>query len=290
MEILFVASSDALREPDPEYIREWQAVEELGIRWHVFNYDALVKEDFEKAFRFLKPGSGRVVLYRGWILKEKEYQQLEAELEKCGYRLFTSAASYARTCYLPNYYEHIRDLTVPAVWHEGTNFRKAWQTAQTLGPAPYIIKDYVKSAKELWDKACFLPEGTTEEQFCAACRSLKKYRGDRFERGIVIRPFIPLHFLETSVFGSHPIFEEYRLFFLNGHIHSATAYGYAGGIHSDFSAYEHLGKLIDSPFFTADIARKADGGLVLIELGDGGVSGLPPNMDRLDFYRKIATE
>ncbi|WP_420082992.1 ATP-grasp domain-containing protein [Treponema primitia] len=46
-------------------------------------------------------------------------------------------------------------------------------------------------------------------------------------------------------------------------------------------------KTVQSNFFTMDIARKADGGLTIIELGDGQVSGLPQRADKTDFYGEI---
>lgn len=49
-----------------------------------------------------------------------------------------------------------------------------------------------------------------------------------------------------------------------------------------------IGHRIDSDFFTADIARTEAGDLVLIEINDGGVSGLPPAMHPDELYGLIA--
>jgi len=288
MEIIYPAFQDALREPDPSFQKEWEAAEELGLRWHVFDFEALIAGNFQRAFRFLRPGAGQTVLYRGWILKEAEYENLGRELQLRGYSLFTSTKAYANANYFPNYYEKIINLTPPAVWVAGVDFRQAWMKAKELGEPPYIIKDYVKSAKELWNEACYIPANASKSKFYDACRRLVKYRGDGFERGIVIRPYVPLRFLDDNPFGSQPIFEEYRLFFLNGSLFWTSAYDRVGGDHTDFSKFLSLGDSIDSPFFTADIARTADGDLILIELGDGCVSSLPPSVLRIQFYKKLA--
>jgi hypothetical protein len=288
IEFLFPAFCYALREPDPSFQKEWAAVDELGFPWHVYEFEALIAGNFERAFRFLKPGGGQTLLYRGWILKETEYRRLEQELGKRGYRLFTGTRAYALTAYLPNYHEKVRALTPPAVWSPGKNFHQAWRKAQELGPSPYIIKDYVKSAKELWDTACYIPPGVSEPQFIAACKALVAFLGDRFQRGVVVRPFVPPRFLDMSPFGPQPIFEEYRLFFLHGRLLWTSAYDYIGGKHDDFQPFLRLPQIIDSPFFSADIAKTETGEMILIELGDGGVSGLPPTVPRVDFYRKLA--
>jgi hypothetical protein len=36
-----------------------------------------------------------------------------------------------------------------------------------------------------------------------------------------------------------------------------------------------------------DIARQKDGELIIIELGDGQVAGLPDKVDRNEFYKQI---
>lgn len=51
--------------------------------------------------------------------------------------------------------------------------------------------------------------------------------------------------------------------------------------------FEKIAKQIDSNFFSMDIARKENGELTIIELGDGQVAGLPDKTDRNEFYRKL---
>jgi hypothetical protein len=42
---------------------------------------------------------------------------------------------------------------------------------------------------------------------------------------------------------------------------------------------------VDSPFFSVDVARRDTGELVVIELGDGGVFGMPPLIHPIVFTR-----
>ena len=140
--------------------------------------------------------------------------------------------------------------------------------------------------KERWDEACLVPEGASFEQFRRVCERLVELRGDRFERGFVVRKQVPLRFLEQSPFG-RPVFEEYRLFFFRGELVSSTIYDRVGGSLTEFARFHELGKRVPSPFFSADVGRMVSGELVLIELGDGGVSRLPPRLDIEAFYAKL---
>jgi hypothetical protein len=54
--------------------------------------------------------------------------------------------------------------------------------------------------------------------------------------------------------------------------------------------FQFLGGLIDSPFFTADVARLATGGHTVIEINDGGCSILPEQMDPRELYRTMLRE
>src|SRR5438105_1221227 len=81
----------------------------------------------------------------------------------------------------------------PLVPHDRDDrFEEAWEVAAELGPPPWIVKDHVKSAKEFWHRACFVPEGATHDQFVDICETLLEARGDRFERGFVVRKYLEL--------------------------------------------------------------------------------------------------
>jgi hypothetical protein len=50
-----------------------------------------------------------------------------------------------------------------------------------------------------------------------------------------------------------------------------------------------VAKKINCRFFTMDIAKVENGSWVIIELGDGQVSGLPDNADLYEFYYRLKT-
>ena len=281
----FLQRSEALQ--DINWAEEAEVAEELGYTTHSFDFDHFLEGSFEAALDGMPDGRGQTLVYRGWMMKEDEYADFESEMSSRGYVLQTNAYQYIDTLSLPTYFETIEDLTPPALWTWEADIESAWEMAQSLGPGPKIVKDHIKSAKEAWLEACFVPEDADYSQFKGICEELMERRGELFEKGFVVRPFVPLKQLGASWMG-FPIFDEYRLIFWKGEMILADAYSDLSGKLPDFSKFKTLGDRIDSPFFVADIARTEAGELILIELNDGGVAGLPPLSHPIDFYQAVA--
>ncbi len=102
---------------------------------------------------------------------------------------------------------------------------------------------------------------------------------------------------EELVFrGYHPesgmrLSEEYRAFFLGGKLVRLMEYwreatGGSGLTQSEREWLEELAERVPSNFFTIDIARKVDGSLIVMEVGDGQVSGIQDEMV-LEFYEEV---
>lgn len=286
MQLLFPCHPWARREPDPSWIAEAEAATAAGFTCHVFDFDRLLDGRIEGAFRFLASGGGPL-LYRGWIMKEAEYARLDAALRQRGYELITRPHQYAAACYLPNYFPKVAPIAAPAIWTTTTDLDAAWRIACSLGRPPWIVKDYIKSAKEHWADACFIRPDADRAEFDRVCGNLLEFHGDRFEGGFVFRPFLPLRFIEESAFG-YPEHEEYRLFFWRGQLLTAHAYHRSGPELARPERFAFLGGIIDSPFFTADLVALEGGPLLLLEMGDGGVCRLPPKLSPADFYRRLA--
>ncbi|HEY2342289.1 MAG TPA: ATP-grasp domain-containing protein, partial [Chthoniobacteraceae bacterium] len=157
------------------------------------------------------------------------------------------------------------------------------------GSPPYFIKDHAKSAKELWPKGCLVKAEEGIAGMRRGIEALREWRGDRFEGGIVVRPFTPLRYLEEHPVGG-PIYEEYRLFFFRSRLILRAWYGRAGGDLAALPDYSFLGERLLSPFFTADIVRTDAGDLRILEIGDGGYSALPPMASAREFYRAMLTD
>ena len=81
--------------------------------------------------------------------------------------------------------------------------------------------------------------------------------------------------------------DEYRLVFWDGRLVAHAPYYDVDTKLEAPDQFAFLGGLIDSPFFTADVARLARGGFTVIEINDGGCSILPEQMDPREVYRAV---
>jgi hypothetical protein len=89
---------------------------------------------------------------------------------------------------------------------------------------------------------------------------------------VVFREYVPI----KEVNG---VKQEYRLFFLDNELLISGPYweGQDSSVmfpEDMMEAARSLAHGIPSPFFTMDVAQLEDGGWTVIEIGDGGVSGL----------------
>lgn len=263
------------------------AAEELGIESYAIPLDPVVNGEPERALRRLPRPRHRTWLYRGWMLSEEEYTGLHEALSERGEDLVVDPESFAEATYVPSYAPLLGNHTAPTRWTEGEDIKEAWEAAQELGPPPWIVKDHVKSAKELWHRACFVPEGAVYEDFVDICERLLAARGDRFERGFVVKKFLDLATLPGWTPEQRRVTDEHRLVFWEGRLVAHAPYYDVDSALDNPRQFDFLGRTIGSPFFTADVARLAGGGYTVIEINDGGSSILPEQMDPRDFYRAV---
>ena len=290
MEVLFCYLNEAGSSQEIDWKEEADAAEEFGFQCHSFSFDLFLDGRLEAALDELPDGGGNQILYRGWLISEDDYGLLEDGLTAKGYQMVSGVHEYRETLLLPNYYELIEDLTPPALWTDEPDIDEAWELALQLGSGPWIIKDHIKSAKEAWLEACYIPAGADFDHFKQVCEELRDRREPNFTNGYVVRPYLPLKQLGVHWTGG-PVAEEYRLIFWEGELISCLPYHEIGaGENPDFSEYKVLGERIDSSFFVADIAITENGSPTLIELNPGGAAGFPPQMHPVEFYSLIAGE
>jgi hypothetical protein len=261
------------------------AAAELDLESFAIPLDAILDGNAEAALRFLPRPRERTWLYRGWMLSEEEYAELHEAVSARGEELVVDVESFADATYAPNYLPLLGKHTAPARWTESESIEEAWELAQELGPPPWVVKDHVKSVKEAWHRACFVPEGSSYEDFASVCENLLELRGDRFARGFVVKKFLELATLPGWTPEQRRVTDEHRLVFWNGKIAAHAPYYDVDATLPNVEQFAFLGRRIASPFFTADVARLADGGYTVIEINDGGCSTLPEQMDPRDLYR-----
>ena len=153
------------------------------------NITALASGDTGGALKFFGEAPAETVIYRGWILHPQEYATLHEALTARGCQVLTSPSAYRQGLLFPEYFPAISDCSFPAVWIAGYDARRALKVARQLGPPPYFIKDYAKSAKEIWPKGCVVDR---DRAMAPTIRALREFRGGQFAGGIVIRPLLRL--------------------------------------------------------------------------------------------------
>ena len=268
---------------DPDYEDEYRAAE--GHNCALFSYEALA----DGALKLYGQSISGLTIYRGWMMKPEMYRKLYDALEEKGIYLINTPAEYARYHLLPGWYEDFKDVTAASVWTIGSKKEDVLQAAKTL-EGSYIVKDYVKSRKHEWYDACFVKNIQNTSALETVVNNFITRQGEDLTGGIVLRKFEPLKQTGFHEQSGMPLSEEYRVFVYAGKILAIDDYW--GGIsgsglnESERRWISAIASRIRSSFVTIDIARRADGTLLVLELGDGQVSGLQ-QLGADEFYRRL---
>ena len=142
----------------------------------------------------------------------------------------------------------------------------------------YIVKDYVKSRKHEWYDACFIENVRDQAAVNRVVGNFIERQGADLVGGIVLRKYENLRQNGFHKQSKMPLSEEYRVFVYAGKILAVDNY-WSGASDIKFSVQEYrwiesIASRIKSNFVTVDLARKEDGTLIIMEFGDGQVSGL----------------
>jgi ATP-grasp domain, R2K clade family 3 len=192
-----------------------------------------------------------------------------------------------QSTYFPGYYPKIRDCSPAAVWTDTPDAYLAWTMARKLGDGPFVIKDHIKSAKHYWHEACFVPKGSGRENFERIAENLKIEQGKTFFRGFVVKQYVPLRSRGDSP-REYPMCEEYRLFFWKRQLLVASHYHRQPENLVDWSPFVGLAQRFDAPFFTMDVAQAETGNWIVVDMGAGECSSLPPSLEPTRFYSRLA--
>jgi len=258
---------------DPDYEEEWEAAGEAGFARALLDFEGLL------AGRPVPVPTDGPVLYRGWMLKPRDYARL------AGPNFVTTVEQYRHCHHLPEWYPALADVTPASVWTSELSL--AWETLQQLPAGPAIVKDFVKSCKHHWDEACFLPDTRDE----AACRRVVarflELQGADLNEGLVFREFCRLKPVGAHPASGMPLTEEYRLFCWDGAPFFQSRYWGEADYAGELPSFAELSGRVRSRFFTMDVARREDGDWIVMELGDAQVAGLPEGSSATDFYRAL---
>lgn len=285
--LLFPHEPFAPQRVDPEFTAEYEAARSVGFPTLFYDHEAVEAGDILAALRRIPPVEGpqRMVL-RGWMIPGEAYRVLHDGLAGRGYEPQTAPEAYEEAHYLPFAYGHIEGETARSEWISGDDAEAAWRMyADGFSGGDAIIKDWVKSAKARWREGCFIPAGTGEESFRRIYEVFRQERGRLFNRGVVLREFMPIVERGSDIRGL-PLVEETRLFFWRGEILVPPDRRSPSAL-DERARWEGIARKFASPFITIDVAYLTDGRWKIVEVGDGGVSGLPVGLDPQRFYASL---
>ena len=271
---------------DSEFVSEYDAARVIGFPTGLYDHEAVESGDPKAALRRLQDSyAHQRLILRGWMVPGEAYAGLHAQLVAKGYLPQTSPGDYEQAHYIPFAYPQTEGHTPRSAWIEGDDVDAAWDMYQDFRDGDAIIKDWVKSAKSRWKDGCYIPAGTDEDRFREIYRVFREERSKLFNRGVVLREFMPIVERGSDIRGL-PIIEETRLFFWKGQI-IVRPKGRSPSPLDELPRWEMIASRFSSPFITIDVAHLTDDTWKIVEVGDGGVSGLPMGLDPERFYGSL---
>lgn len=122
-------------------------------------------------------------------------------------------------------------------------------------------------------------------------RRFLEVQGPDLNEGLVFREYVELEPFAGQTRAGLPLTKEARIFFLDGQPLATLDYwpdGGYGDTRPPLDEFTAIAGTIPSRFFTMDVALRTNGECIIVELGDGQVSGLPDQADATEFYRRLS--
>lgn len=271
------------RRPDEDYEAEYIAAQDNGNNVALFSY-----EDLEQGKLSLYGDEIKgLTIYRGWMMKPDMYRTFYEQCKKNDIILINDPTRYKECHLLPSWYDKVFPNTARSIWTDDNDIDKAVAMLAELD-SDSIVKDYVKSRKHEWYEACFVPKNRESAE--KVIRTFVERQGENLVGGIVLREFLKLKQAGYHKQSGMPISEEYRVVIALGKVISVSAYweGQSEGELDRIGIFAlECTQKVRSNFYTIDVAVKSNGDLVIMEVGDGQVSGLQEETVE-NYYEKMS--
>lgn len=281
--ILFPSEEDKLSAnafPIDDLLRaEWEAVQHThGLRGSLFNSGAYLRGNQLKVWPPMD-GQPALCIYRGWMLKPQQYRALHNDLMAFNLQLIHSPEQYERFHLFPNVYPLLQSATPKTIWFENADEVDPAKIKATF--SRFMIKDYVKSVKGS-PFPTFFTNDISDAELLQRVHEFIDLRSTLFTGGLVFKEFVDLKFYDGAP-------NEYRAFYLNGSLLSLSrnANQYSTCPAPPQQMIERFASL-PGRFYTVDFAELSDGTWIVIEAGDGQVSGLSPGQNVNRFFEEIS--
>ena len=275
--ILFPSSYFDINKVDEDLEQEYQSVLSTGFfDIVIFSYDKWFNDGVIKLNKEVETMTSAV--YRGWMMKPKQYEAFYNRLSERNIHLETDPESYELMHIFPNVYSKFGEDT--AYMEVFPLYSKIDVDYLKKHFKRFMVKDYVKSVKGT-EFPKYFDQTITQSQFDRDMELFYKYRGNLLTGGICIKEY-----LELKRYGS--VTNEYRVFYINHEV-ATLSRNSNQYIYAPLPPKELIDKYKsrESIYYTVDFAETEDGSWRVIEAGDGGVSGLSPNQDIEAYYRAL---
>lgn len=275
--IIFPSSYFGINKVDEDLQVEYDSVRNTGLfNTVIFGYDAWFHQG--KIVLSATLDECTKAVYRGWMMKPEQYRNFYELLLENNIELVTTPEDYATMHVFPNVYDLVKEDTAKMrifPLHE-----KLPCAELTKEFHRFMIKDYVKSVKGT-DFPNYFDGAITQSELNQWMDIFYKYRGDLLTGGICVKEYLNL-----KKYGSKT--NEFRVFYINHKI--ATISRNSGQMNMTMNPPESLVekyKSLPSCYYTVDFAELENGDWVVIEAGDGSVSGLSENQDYEVYFRAL---
>lgn len=302
--ILMCSDDTDHRKVDSSYLEEYEAASSLT-RVHLVNLNGIqnlvLPKISKKDSNILYEESNMMMpmIYHGWMMTPIMYLALHRRCDEQGYWLINNEKDYQLCHHFDGWYPILEDQTPLSIMIDRSDIRTMMTTVMKFmhdNDCAVIIKDYVKSIKHYWNEACFIPKDANALHVSKVLSTFFAMKDDvnDFQGKLVVRKFIELKSIGKHNKSNMPLTKEFRSFVKSGKVIFTSKYwdqgSYDGDLPPDSFINEIARKIyeeIHSELFTIDVAQLTDGSWTCIEIGDGQVSAIPDQEDKLDFFRKL---
>lgn len=260
--------------PDLDYKAEYESALAKGFQVLLFDLTAFL---VESSIHLPAVTEEKTVIYRGWMMTVAQYQGFYRALAKHNYYLINEPGQYRQCHCLPFWYAQLVDFTPKSVWSEG-QIDQAGILAmlQNFGEEPVMVKDYVKSRKHEWDDCFYIPHASDETEALRVIANFLERQGEDLQGGLVLRRYHSLKMIGQHSQSGMPLAKEVRVFCYK---HQPFCYLDYWSTQTEFDRQSlqkaiEASAVLDSSFYTVDLAQTTEGDWLIIEVGDGQVSGL----------------
>ncbi|MEM6696757.1 MAG: ATP-grasp domain-containing protein [Bacteroidota bacterium] len=274
-----------------------------GFAVHFFDWTALHKEQHvNKALEHVPAYTSKTTaLLRCPVLYHSFYEKLRAGLLSKNIELLNDTKSYIMGATPYNVFALGELLPKTLLLNKLENEKTAAEKikAAFLPNTRLMLKDYFSSAKYTREHPWDILNAGDIGSILKGLREFKKQKG-LVKGGIVVSEFKELKELVPFALPfskSQRVYEEYRLFFVDGRLLQVGSYfeeligADLGNVLSreELETLAKIGARVSrTRFFSLDVARQKDEKITIIETNAGETSGLPIGKYTHDFYKSLA--